>query len=132
MTNAFIEAGVNDVTSFVKENPLVSGLGLGLLGATAIVTTVATVKSNKSKSKSSKRRTKRRRKVKSVHRRKSRRSKKRTRRTPRTAGKRKDTSHKRIRYTKRGQPYIIMSNGRARFIKHKSAKTSHKKRGGKY
>lgn len=56
----------------------------------------------------------------------------RTRKTPRTAGKRKDTSRRRIRYTKNGQPYVIMASGKARFIKRKSAKSSHKKRGGRY
>ena len=56
----------------------------------------------------------------------------RSRRTPRTAGKRRDTSHKRIRYTKNGQPYIILRSGKARFIKKSSSKRSHKKRGGRY
>lgn len=54
------------------------------------------------------------------------------RRTPHTAGKRKDTSHRRIRYTRRGQPYIIGSNGRTRFISRKSAKSSYKRKGGRY
>jgi hypothetical protein len=52
--------------------------------------------------------------------------------TPRTAGKRKDTSRRRIRYTKNGQPYVIMASGKARFISMKSAKSAHKRRGGKY
>jgi hypothetical protein len=51
---------------------------------------------------------------------------------PYTAGKRKDTSHRRIRFTKRGQPYIIKSDGRARFISLKSAKISRRRRGGRY
>lgn len=57
---------------------------------------------------------------------------KRGRRTPRTAGKRKDTSRRRIRYTKNGQPYVIGSNGKARFIKKTSAKRSHSQKGGRY
>jgi hypothetical protein len=52
--------------------------------------------------------------------------------TPRTAGKRKDTSHKRIRYTKNGQPYVIMGNGKARFISRRGAKQSHRRAGGRY
>ena len=52
--------------------------------------------------------------------------------TPHTAGKRKDRSHRRIRYTSKGQPYIIKGNGRARFISMKSASMSHKRKGGKY
>jgi membrane protein YqaA with SNARE-associated domain len=54
------------------------------------------------------------------------------RHTPYTARKRKDTSHRRIRYTKNGQPYIILSSGKARFIPKKSARISHKRKGGKY
>ena len=52
--------------------------------------------------------------------------------SPHTAGKRKDTSHKRIRYTKNGQPYIILGNGKARFISKRGAKQSHKRAGGRY
>ena len=54
------------------------------------------------------------------------------RRTPHTAGKGKDTSHRRIRYTKKGQPYVILASGKARFIKMSSAKQSHKREGGRY
>lgn len=52
--------------------------------------------------------------------------------TPHTAGKRKDTSRRRIRYTKNGQPYVIMASGKARFISMKSAKSSRKRSGGRY
>lgn len=52
--------------------------------------------------------------------------------TPHTAGKRRDTSTRRVRYTKTGQPYKIMANGRARFISKKSAKSRHKRSGGDY
>lgn len=77
----------------------------------------------------------RRKSAKSHSRSKVKSSRKRNRRgryTPHTAGKRKDTSHRRIRYTKNGQPYIILANGRARFISSRSAKSSHKRKGGKY
>ena len=46
--------------------------------------------------------------------------------------KHKYTSHKRIHYTKNGQPYIIVAGGKARFIKRKSARISKKRRGGRY
>lgn len=59
-------------------------------------------------------------------------SHKRRRRTPRTAGKRKDRSTKRIRYTKTGQPYVILRSGKARFIKKRGAKSAHKRKGGRY
>jgi hypothetical protein len=52
--------------------------------------------------------------------------------TPHTAGKRRDTSKRRIRYTKNGQPYIILRSGKARFISMRSAKSSHKRPGGRY
>jgi len=50
----------------------------------------------------------------------------------RTAGRRRDTSRKRIRMTKTGQPYVILANGRARFIKRSSAKRSRRMKGGRY
>lgn len=54
------------------------------------------------------------------------------RRTPHTAGKRRDTSRRRIRYTTKGQPYVIGAHGKARFISKKSAHSSYKREGGKY
>lgn len=63
---------------------------------------------------------------------KGRRKKKISPKYARTAGKRRDTSRKRIRMTKHGQPYIILANGRARFIKKSSAKRSRKLKGGRY
>lgn len=56
----------------------------------------------------------------------------RKRTTPYTARKHKDTSRRRIRQTSKGQPYIILPNGRARFISKKSAKSSRKRKGGRY
>lgn len=50
----------------------------------------------------------------------------------RTAGKGRDTSTRRIRMTKNGQPYVILKSGKARFIKKSSAKRSRKLKGGKY
>ena len=94
------------------------GTGLGL-GASAIVQR-SRRKSRKRKtphSKSSRRHSRRGRKV---------------RKTPHTAGKRRDTSRRRIRYTSKGQPYILGANGRPRFISKKSAKRSHSQKGGKY
>lgn len=37
-----------------------------------------------------------------------------------------------IHYTSKGQPYIIMSSGKARFIKKSGAKRSKKQKGGRY
>jgi len=63
-----------------------------------------------------------------TRRRKSRKRQKR----PYTAGKRRDTSSRRIRYTRNNQPYVIMPNGRARFISKKSVSSSRKRSGGRY
>jgi len=51
---------------------------------------------------------------------------------PHTAGKKKDTSTRRIRYTKNNQPYIITASGKARFISKKSVRISRKRQGGRY
>jgi len=51
---------------------------------------------------------------------------------PYTAGKRKDTSRRRIRNTKNNQPYVILASGKARFISKKSVSNSRKRKGGKY
>jgi hypothetical protein len=53
-------------------------------------------------------------------------------RYPHTAGKRKDRSRKRIRFTKNNQPYVILASGKARFISKKSARISRKRTGGRY
>jgi len=53
-------------------------------------------------------------------------------RHPHTAGKRKDTSRRRIRFTCHNQPYVIGRNGKARFIKKSSVKRSRKLKGGRY
>jgi len=90
-------------------------LGAGTVGAIAL-TRKRKKSKRKKKSYSPKKRSKRSRR----------------RYTPHTAGKGKDRSTKRIRYTKKGQPYRIMANGRARFIKKKGARLSHKRKGGRY
>jgi hypothetical protein len=104
--------------------PVGAGVGGAVIGAG--VGSVATSSILKSKSK-------RRKRAKSRgSRKRTYRGKHRARYTPRTAGKRKDRSHKRIRYTKNGQPYVIKANGRALFIKKSSARRSRKLKGGRY
>lgn len=44
----------------------------------------------------------------------------------------KRVSHKRIHYTKTGQPYVILSTGKARFIKKSGARRSRHMKGGRY
>lgn len=112
-----------NVSSFIKQNLGTIGAGVGGAALGGVLGYAAGVKSRKSrKSRSSK---SRKRKSNLYNKSKG-------RRTPRTAGKRKDTSHKRIRYTKNGQPYVILGSGKAKFIKKKGARRSHKLSGGRY
>ena len=127
--NELLQSGTN----FVKGNAGLLSVGAGALAVGGVVG-ASTVLAAKSVNKRKKRKTKkangksRRRPSRraSCHR------KRRSRRTPRTAGRGKDTSSRRIRYTKKGQPYIIMASGKARFIKKSGAKRSHKRKGGRY
>lgn len=80
---------------------------------------------------SSKKRSSKKRNKKSKNR-KVRSNNRKGRRTPHTAGRGRDTSIRRIRYTKNRQPYIILRSGKARFISKKSARSSHKRIGGRY
>jgi hypothetical protein len=75
-------------------------------------------------------RKKTKRKASSTHRKSS--YKRRKQKKPHTAGKRRDTSHRRIRYTKNNQPYIILASGKARFISKKNVRNSRKRKGGRY
>lgn len=105
--------GILDV---VKNNPLVSGAIGGVTIGSGVGYIVGRVTSGRKKTTRQKR---------------TRVSKRRSKRTSR----KNKTSRKRngkIKYTKKGQPYIIQSNGRARFIKKKSAKISKKRKGGYY
>jgi len=123
------QEGLTNVQNLIGENPLAATAIAGGVGiAVGAGTTAAIIGAVKKKKKSTKKKSKKSKK-KSYSRRKKRKS---SRRTPRTAGKGKDRSTKRIRYTKGGQPYVIMRNGRARFIKRSSARRSHKMKGGRY
>lgn len=120
---------ISDVKS--KLSGLSKSQLIGIAAGTAVIGTgaalgVATYR--KSRKKNSKRKSRNR--SARVQRRNS--HQKRKRYTPYTAGKRKDTSRRRIRHTKTGQPYVILANGRARFISKKSAKMSRKRSGGRY
>ena len=115
----------SNAQEFAKENPLASsGIAIASLGAVAGITALAVSKRRKKKNKTKKTKYKR---TKSRSKRRNKRIK-----YARTAGKRRDTSMRRIRMTKNGQPYVIMANGRARFISKKSAKASRKRKGGRY
>lgn len=124
-----LETGASNVLDKAIDNPLATGAIIA--GSAAIVTGgVLAAKAYKKRKKSSSRKSKSSRKR--VSRSKRKRSKYRGRKTPHTAGKRRDTSRRRIRYTKNGQPYVLGANGKAKFIKKSSAKRSRKLKGGKY
>jgi len=121
-------------TEFIRGNPIVTG---GVIGVGSTIGAIGLVKGASSvvgRVKKRKKTVKKRKKATRIKR-KTRRSTKRVKRrrfTPRTAGKGKDRSTKRIRYTKRGQPYVLNRKGQARFIKMTSARRSHKRKGGRY
>ena len=118
---------MTNVSNFLR-NPAILGAGIGGLAIGGALGAGAMAAAKRKKSRKGRKRA--RRVARSP---KKRRGNRRSgRRTPRTAGRGKDTSHKRIRYTKNGQPYIIMASGKARFIKKSGAKRSHKQRGGRY
>ncbi len=140
-----IDTAIGEVSEFVSEHPVISGIAIGgatagvALGTVAIVRKAKKRKRNKNRNtrKKSNRNYKRKkgRKLKfgsKAYRKKYLHHKRHRQRKPYTARKRKDTSHKRIRYTKNNQPYIILASGKARFIKKSSARQSRKRKGGRY
>ncbi len=112
---------VDKVTNFIKANPVTSAAigGAALLAAGGIGYAVG---KSKSKKKSTKKKTSKKKKTTS-------RSSSRRRTTSRAARSRRrkrgygtEAQYKRkggldVKYTKNGQPYVIKSDGRARFIK---------------
>lgn len=120
---------LSQVAGIVQDNPIVSAVVAGGAGVAAGAGVVAGVSAIR-----------KRRKKKYVKKRKSRKRTRRTRRgrsqrrrrSPYTAGKGKDRSTKRIRYTKNGQPYVLLRSGKSRFIKKSSASRSHRQKGGRY
>jgi len=143
-----LKDGISTIEATISQNPLASvavatggGVAVGATVGSIVATKVAKrkKKSKKSKKKSSKSR-KGKRKLKfgsKAYRKKylhkgHKHKRNHKQRQPHTAGKRKDRSHKRIRFTKNNQPYIILANGRARFIKRSSVSRSRKMKGGRY
>lgn len=118
--------GINNLISVAKENPVATAVGAAGAGVVLGVGTAAVVGAVKQ------RKAKRRKSRNSRKRNSSSKRRKKRYKYARTAGKRKDTSRKRIRMTKTGQPYVILANGRARFIKKSSARSSRRRKGGRY
>lgn len=110
----------NDITTQKTATIAGAALAAGLVGGAVIHAAVSRKKSRKRSKNTSSKRSRKRKHHSSG------------RKTPRTAGKGRDRSSRRIRYTKKGQPYIIQASGKARFIKKSGAKRSHKQKGGRY
>lgn len=110
---------VDNAIGLIEENPIATAVGVGVAGAGAGLA-VGTLIGSKSKKKTG-------RKIKhtsrgwKLDRKKFNKSQKWEVAYRRKKRKSKKKSHSRrgIHYTKNGQPYKIMSNGRARFIKRK-------------
>lgn len=113
-------SGIYNAMGSLVQNPLTAGI-IGAVGGASVGAVAGYAVG--AKNRSSKKRNSAHRKT---------RKRKSGRYTPRTAGKGRDRSTKRIRYTKKGQPYVILRSGKARFIKKNSAKRSHKMKGGRY
>lgn len=113
----------NELYNEFLANPAATAVGGAIAGGTVVGASLAIARSRSSTSR------KRTSKKRSTSKRKSKRS---SGSYARTAGKRKDTSRKRIRMTKNGQPYVIMASGKARFISKRSARLSRKRKGGRY
>lgn len=107
-------------TDFIRGNPIVStaAIGAGFTGLTALAVTQVRRKAKRKATKKRRKTTKKRKcpRKKTV--------KKRTRSGLSKARKQK------IKFTKKGQPYVITRSGKARFIKRAVAKRAKARRGG--
>jgi hypothetical protein len=117
---------VQKAISYVKENPGKVAIGAGVVGAALYGAEQVAEKLGVRGGAGfiGKKPTKRKKKSKTSRYKKSRSYKKGKKKSSKTS-----KSSKKIKYTKRGQPYIMI-NGRARFISKKSAKTRKKRKGG--
>lgn len=132
---------VEKTKAFVADKPL--GTGITVLGTAALIpATIAGISSIKRRRKKS---GKRRRKTKKTGRRKTKKGKRhRVRHLHRTSARGKSRRHKTgrahhtrrgskaIHFTKKGQPYIILANGRARFVTKRGARASKRRKGGRF
>lgn len=137
-----IKDGISSIEAVISQNPLASvGVATAtgaIVGATATSIIKSKAKKRKKKTKTTKKKSKkskskgRKLKFGSPAYRKKYLSKSKKRRKTARVKHNKRTSHKKIRLTKNGQPYVILANGRARFIKRSSASRSRKLKGGRY
>jgi len=111
-------SGLSTTQKIIGAVAVGSAVGLGVLA-------VSKIRKKKRKTAKTKKSKKRARKKRGVKHKVSRRGK----------SKKHKVGHrgtKQIHYTTKGQPYIILSSGKARFIKKSSAKARKKQKGGYY
>ena len=118
---------VGSASQFVRKNPITSSVSVAG-GVLAGGTIIQIARKRRKKASVSKKKKSRSRKKKPTTRRKV--SKKRGGRVHKHKGKHRGT--KQIHMTKKGQPYIILASGKARFIKKSSASRMKKLKGGRY
>ena len=124
-----------EAVEFVRKNPVTSAVGVSggvLAGVTAVQIVRKARKKSVARKKTHARRARPKRKSPLRRAKKPRSRVRKGQRRPYTAGKRKDTSTRRIRFTKNNQPYVILASGKARFIKKSSVSRMRKRKGGKY
>jgi len=126
-----IDNAAGQASEFVRQNPATSAATIaGGAAATGLgITAIQIIKKKRAaskKKKATKKKTTTRKKTK------KKRTLRKGQKRPYTAGKRRDTSTRRIRYTKNNQPYVILKSGKARFIKKSSVRRMRKLKGGKY
>lgn len=120
--------GLTKLTAFTSKNSLttaVGALGAGValgVGATALVGTIKRRKSKRTKSRNTRKRNSRIKHTSRGWKQDRKRYNKRQKWEVSYRKRKKMKSKKGIHYTKKGQPYKIMANGRARFIKKKGGK----------
>jgi len=119
-----VKSYANTTANIIRNNIGVIGAGVGGVALGGVVGYLTGSKNSVS--------SKPKRTTRKSRKRRNKAYKARKRYTPHTAGKRKDKSHKRIRQTKNGQPYIILASGKAKFISRASARRSRKTSGGRY
>ena len=115
-----LDGVLDNVIGFTKENAVLVGVGAGVATAGIIGASVALAGSSskrKSRKVSSKKGRSRDRKFKSKQKWEKNYKRKGKYKVYKTNKFKKSKHRKGIHYTKKGQPYKIMANGRARFIK---------------
>lgn len=124
-----INNGINAITSFVEENPIATAAGIGAVAVGAGVVGAAVIgAASKKSSRKVRRKIKHTRRGWKLDRKRFNKSQKwevaYRRRKKRASKPSKRIKGKKIHYTRKGQPYIILSTGKARFIKKRKGRKS--------